>query len=183
MNIINVNKYPISRMLDPDSRVVFKIPRYQREYVWGTREWATLYNDLSDNDEGGYFLGSIICINSATNTLLPKFEVVDGQQRLTTISLLLAALYDVLNSHRDDLDEDQQSDVLQLKRKLVLKKTIQNMRVIPQVPKHCRVGSIQLRQKICKIEKRPYQHLCWHGRRSFKACFTPSFLSLYQKRG
>ena len=53
MNIINVNKYPISQMLDPDSRVVFKIPRYQREYVWGTREWATLYNDLSDNDEGG----------------------------------------------------------------------------------------------------------------------------------
>ena len=42
---------------------------------------------------------------------------------------------------------------------------------------------IQLRQKICKTEKRPYQHLCWHGRKSFKACFTPLFLSLYQKRG
>ena len=40
------------------------------------------------------------------------------------------------------------------------------------VPKHCRAGSIQLRQKICKTEKRPYQHLCWHGRKSFKACFT-----------
>lgn len=132
INNINVNKYPISQMLDPDSRVVFEIPRYQREYVWGTREWAALYDDLSDNDEG-YFLGSIICINSTTNTLLPKFEVVDGQQRLTTISLLLAALYDVLNSHRNELDEDQQSDVLQLKRKLVLKKTIQDMRVVPQV--------------------------------------------------
>ena len=112
INNINVNKYPISQMLDPDSRVVFEIPRYQREYVWGTREWAALYDDLSDNDEG-YFLG--------------------GQQRLTTISLLLAALYDVLNSHRNELDEDQQSDVLQLKRKLVLKKTIQDMRVVPQV--------------------------------------------------
>ena len=44
-------------------------------------------------------------------------------------------------------------------------------------------GYIQLRQKICKTEKRPYQHLCWHGRKSFKACFTPLFLSLYQKRG
>ena len=48
------------------------------------------------------------------------------------------------------------------------------------VPKHCRAGSIQLRQKICKTEKRPYQHLCWHGRKSFKARFTPLFLSLYQ---
>lgn len=35
---------------------------------------------------------------------------------------------------------------------------------------------------ICKTEKRPYQHLCWHGRKSFKACFTAPFLSLYQKR-
>ena len=50
INNINVNKYPISQMLDPDSRVVFEIPRYQREYVWGTREWAALYDDLSDND-------------------------------------------------------------------------------------------------------------------------------------
>lgn len=48
------------------------------------------------------------------------------------------------------------------------------------VPKHCRAGSIQLRQKICKTEKHPYQHLCWHGRKLFKACFTPPFLSLYQ---
>ena len=51
INNINVNKYPISQMLDPDSRVVFEIPRYQREYVWGTREWAALYDDLSDNCE------------------------------------------------------------------------------------------------------------------------------------
>ena len=98
INSINVNKYPISQMFDPDSRTVFEIPKYQREYVWGTREWAALYDDLFENGEG-YFLGSIICINSTTNTLSPKFEVVDGQQRLTTTSLFLAALYDILNAH------------------------------------------------------------------------------------
>ena len=52
--------------------------------------------------------------------------------------------------------------------------------VLSGVPKHCRAGSIQLRRKIWKTEKRPYQHLCWHGRKSFKVCFTPPFLSLYQ---
>lgn len=132
INNINVNKYPISQMFDPDSKTVFEVPRYQRGYVWGTREWAALYDDLFENDEG-YFLGSIICINSTTNSLSPKFEVVDGQQRLTTTSLFLAALYDILNSHKDELDEDQQSDVLQLRRKLVLKKTQQDLRVVPQV--------------------------------------------------
>lgn len=132
INNINVNKYPISQMFDPDSKTVFEVPKYQREYVWGTREWSALYDDLFENDEG-YFLGSIICINSTTNSLSPKFEVVDGQQRLTTTSLFLAALYDILNSHKNELDEDQQSDLLQLRRKLVLKKTTQDLRVVPQV--------------------------------------------------
>lgn len=132
INSINVNKYPVSQMFDPDSRVVFEVPKYQREYVWGTREWADLYDDLFENAEG-YFLGSIICINTTDNSLSPKFEVVDGQQRLTTVSLLLAALYDELNGHKSELDEDQQSDLLQLKRKLILKKTVQDLRVIPQV--------------------------------------------------
>lgn len=132
INNINVNKYPVSQMFDPDSRVVFEVPKYQREYVWGTREWAALYDDLFENTEG-YFLGSIICINITDNTLSPKFEVVDGQQRLTTVSLFLAALYDVLNEHRNEMDEDQQSDLLQLKRKLILKKTTQDLRVVPQV--------------------------------------------------
>ena len=133
INNINVNKYPVSQMFDPDSKVIFEIPKYQREYTWGTREWEALFDDLTDNDDG-YFLGSIICINSATDTInAPKFEVVDGQQRLTTLSLFLAALYTIMNGYKDLLDEDQQSDILQLKRKLVLKKTKADIRIVPQV--------------------------------------------------
>lgn len=132
INSINVNKYPISQMFDPDSKTIFEVPKYQREYVWGIREWSALYDDLFENDEG-YFLGSIICINSTTDSLNPKFEVVDGQQRLTTVSLFLSALYVVLSSRKTMLDEDQQADLLQLKRKLVLKKTSQTIRVVPQV--------------------------------------------------
>lgn len=44
INSINVNKYPISQMFDPDSKTVFEVPKYQREYVWGTREWSALYH-------------------------------------------------------------------------------------------------------------------------------------------
>lgn len=133
INNINVNKYPLSQIFDPDSKVVFEIPKYQREYIWGSSEWEALFDDLMENDDG-YFLGSIICINTATDTINgPKFEVVDGQQRLTTLSLLLAALYTVLNSNKKLLDEDQQADILQLKRRIVLKKTKADIRVIPQV--------------------------------------------------
>lgn len=123
MNIknINVNKYPISQILDPESRVVFEIPKYQREYIWNSKQWEAFFDDLIEN-ENGYFLGSIICINTATDAInSPKFEVVDGQQRLTTISLFLAALYTTFDSKKKELDEEQRSDMLQIKWKLLLK--------------------------------------------------------------
>ncbi len=155
INNINVNKYPVSQVFDPDSKVIFEIPKYQREYTWGSREWEALFDDLTDNEDG-YFLGSIICINSATDTInSPKFEVVDGQQRLTTLSLFLAALYTALDSYKDLLDPEQQSDILQLKRKLVLKKTQSDIRVIPQVQGHNRDDYMGLLAKIGIIPKRP----------------------------
>lgn len=133
INNINVNKYPVSQVFDPYSKVVFEIPKYQREYTWGTREWESLYDDLIENDDG-YFLGSIICINCATDSInAPKFEVVDGQQRLTTLSIFLSALYTTLNNNKELLDEEQQTDILQLKRKIVLKKTQSDIRVVPQI--------------------------------------------------
>ncbi len=154
INNINVNKYPVSQMFDPDSKVVFEIPKYQREYAWGAREWEALFDDLAENEEG-YFLGSIICINSATDNIsAPKFEVVDGQQRLTTLSLFLAALYTTLNSHKNLLDEDQLSDVLQLKRKLALKKSQSDIRVVPQVHGNNRDDFMGLLAEIGIIPKR-----------------------------
>ena len=155
INNINVNKYPVSQMLDPESKVIFEIPKYQREYTWGSREWEALFDDLTENDDG-YFLGSIICINSATDTInAPKFEVVDGQQRLTTLSLFLAALYTALNSYKDLLDDDQQSDILQLKRKLVLKKTKSDIRVVPQIQGNNRDDYLGLLAKYEIIPSRP----------------------------
>ena len=155
INNINVNKYPVSQVFDPDSKVIFEIPKYQREYTWGTREWEALFDDLIENDDG-YFLGSIICINSATDSInAPKFEVVDGQQRLTTLSLFLSALYTTLNSNKELLDEDQQADILQLKRKIVLKKTQSDIRVVPQVQGSNRDDYLGLLAKIGIIPKRP----------------------------
>lgn len=169
MNINNiiVSKYPISQVFDPDSKTRFEIPKYQREYVWGTNEWTDLYDDLFENGEG-YFLGSIICINSATDSLSPKFEVVDGQQRLTTISMLLAALYDVLNTYKDKLDEDQQADLLQLRRKLVLKNK-QDLRVIPQVPGGNQDDYLGLMAKIGLIPPRTMP--AYAGTRRIVKCF------------
>ncbi|KJS33044.1 MAG: type I restriction-modification system protein [Desulfatitalea sp. BRH_c12] len=131
--IKSVNNYPISQLFDIEADVVFAIPRYQREYSWGKNQWENLFDDVVENNLG-YFLGSIICINQSTDALaVQKLELVDGQQRLTTLSLLFAAVYRALKSHESELDDEQRVELINLKRKLVLKKGDEQIRVIPQI--------------------------------------------------
>jgi hypothetical protein len=130
--IKSVYNYPVSTLLDIESGVVYAIPRYQREYTWSRAQWDALFEDLLDN-ELHYFLGSIICINQSQDVLtVQSLELVDGQQRMTTLSLLLAAIY---QSYRTlpNLGMDQQIELHNLKHKLVLKKKQDQPRLIPQV--------------------------------------------------
>ena len=131
--IKSVNNYPVSQLFDIETGVVYAVPRYQREYIWGKVQWESLFDDIQENAPG-YFLGSIICINQSIDVLdVQKLEVVDGQQRLTTLSLLFAALYQSLKELESELDEDQKVELVNLKRKLVLKKGNNQLRVIPQI--------------------------------------------------
>lgn len=130
--IKSVYNYPVSTLLDIESGVVYAIPRYQREYTWGRVQWDALLDDLLDN-ELHYFLGSIICINQSQDALaVQELELVDGQQRMTTISILLAAIYDVF-SKQPNLVMDQQMELYNLRHKLILKKMPNQPRLIPQV--------------------------------------------------
>lgn len=69
------------------------IPSYQRPYSWNIEECEQLWEDLTnvfEQEEKDYFLGNIILAKGLNNK--DKFEVVDGQQRLITISLFIKAL-------------------------------------------------------------------------------------------
>lgn len=97
--IRSVNHYQIEILIRKESNFYYSIPKYQREYTWGQNQWRDLYNDINEN-EAGYFIGSIICINNPKDAFqVNPLEVVDGQQRLTTICLLLAAIYTKLKEH------------------------------------------------------------------------------------
>lgn len=43
INNISVNKYPISQILDPESKAVYEIPKYQREYTWGAKAMGSTF--------------------------------------------------------------------------------------------------------------------------------------------
>lgn len=130
--IEKAENYPISTLLSVDANVAYAIPRYQREYTWGKTQWEALFDDLVDNDEH-YFLGSIICINPNTDPHKTHYlELVDGQQRITSLSIFLAALYKLF-SELKDLTREEEADLFNLKYKLVLKKNPRETRIIPQI--------------------------------------------------
>ncbi|MBR0151565.1 MAG: DUF262 domain-containing protein [Synergistaceae bacterium] len=92
-----------------DKSSYFLIPDYQRPYAWEENECATLWNDihsfaLPDNDYSKfnendvYFLGPIVLFTNSDG----KLEVIDGQQRLTTLMLLLRAFYRAYGNDMQD---------------------------------------------------------------------------------
>ena len=99
MSKLNVDQKTIKSLLQ-DKKADFLIPDYQRPYAWGENECRTLWDDIFSfaiPDEGRtsfdsnseYFLGPIVTFKNDDD----KLEVIDGQQRLTTIMLLLRAFY------------------------------------------------------------------------------------------
>ena len=129
--IQSVNKYHIYEILSADGNFYYTIPKYQREYTWSYREWEALYDDISENNDE-YFIGSIICIPLG-DAINPYLEVIDGQQRLTTISLFLTAIYTRLKEHREDLSEDDEDVLPSLRKSLKSKNSPNEMKLVPQI--------------------------------------------------
>lgn len=119
--IKSANQHPVFALLSPQGNAVYRVPPYQREYSWQKGQWEQLFDDLIEA-EGPHFLGTIICLDQSVDALeTTVYEVIDGQQRLTTLSLLLTAVYSILNEHKDQLDDDALTDLTNLRRQIVRK--------------------------------------------------------------
>lgn len=91
-----------------DSDALYQIPIYQRPYKWGDDEIDKLWDDIVEsyrNEEPNYFLGSIITAASGGGG--KYLDVVDGQQRLTTLIILMATIRDLYpNINEKECEED-----------------------------------------------------------------------------
>jgi len=83
--------FDISEVLEGSHQIV--VPDYQREYSWRKDQWSELWDDVYalTRERDHHFIGSIVVIESKEGNL-KQLELVDGQQRLTTISILLCAI-------------------------------------------------------------------------------------------
>lgn len=92
-----------------DSKISFSIPVYQRAYSWDDTNWTAFLDDIIEqlNQKNGYSYGSILLevLEEGVN-----YEVIDGQQRLTTLIIFMRALIDSLALY-DDYNKDKISDL------------------------------------------------------------------------
>jgi hypothetical protein len=95
----------------------YKIPRFQRPYSWDRENVEDFWNDAVTADDPDYFIGSFVVYKS--NSPHDPLFVVDGQQRLTTLTLLLAAV-------RDDLDALAYKDLARGVHQLIERPDINN---------------------------------------------------------
>ncbi len=103
---MNVDDYKMSRVFLGGGNVQYVLPIFQREYAWEQNEWQTLLEDVFETYHEGkqtkheHFLGSLVVIEEDSEVpLFHSYTLVDGQQRLTTISLILCALRDCLDEY------------------------------------------------------------------------------------
>jgi len=108
--------------------LTYIIPTYQRPYSWSARGksdndnqvntmWEDLMNHFKSDSSNIYFLGSMVLIGEVDKR---EFEVVDGQQRLTTLALLFVAIKCMLGEIKDEQIESKHADNLKEFRKNAL---------------------------------------------------------------
>lgn len=102
--INNSSKKTLSAVFD---KSVFNIPKYQRAYAWEESNWRELWDDIKNNvflKDKEHFLGAIIYYHgSSENSKFTQCQIIDGQQRLTTITILLRVLYEKLKESDEDV--------------------------------------------------------------------------------
>lgn len=119
VNMANMNFNTANKTLRQllSNGLSYKVPWFQRDYSWTEEEWDDLWQDIleitASKDESAHYMGYVV-LQSKDNE---HFDIIDGQQRLTTISLLvLAVLKNLHEIDTDDLEnENNQKRIEQLR--------------------------------------------------------------------
>jgi hypothetical protein len=113
----------------------YMVPLFQRSYSWHKAHWQRLNDDMmalaDDPTRQVHFLGPLVCtIGKSVPGCLPVYQLIDGQQRLTTLTVALAAIRDVARDRGlTDLAEEITEDYLIHKRK----QDLERFKVLPRL--------------------------------------------------
>lgn len=110
---ISAKEYTLWDLME--GKYVFNVPEYQRPYSWTEKESVSLLEDLLEcweNNQGrdNYFVGSIVLVNKELSS---EAEIIDGQQRLTTISIILSTILQFTKTVNNDIKKCLWEDGIQ----------------------------------------------------------------------
>jgi uncharacterized protein with ParB-like and HNH nuclease domain len=114
----------ISEIFPIEGNLNYKIPIYQRSYSWQDKQIEMFIEDIA-KEASGYYIGNVLITRTEDNSIQ---EIVDGQQRLTTISLLLLAIYEVTKKFIALNPLDVGSLLSDIKRKLIINGSLDHQR-------------------------------------------------------
>ncbi|MBA7559614.1 hypothetical protein ES708_01229 [subsurface metagenome] len=104
METFEAQKTDIAKIFS-DTKIIHGVPNYQRPYAWKDEQVNNLWEDLYDS-ENEYFLGTFVFNNEYLNLRNTK-EIVDGQQRLLTLTIFFAVLRDIFLELKDKTRSDR----------------------------------------------------------------------------
>ncbi|ECL6570990.1 DUF262 domain-containing protein, partial [Campylobacter jejuni] len=120
----------------------YSVPKYQRNYSWDEDQWEDLWSDIEDLEKSNYphFMGSIVLQETKD---VKNIDIIDGQQRLSTLSIFIAAVIvyidDLVKKDKDKINNEKRKEIfnkkylgyessttLKIVPKLILNKTNNN---------------------------------------------------------
>lgn len=151
----------------------YMVPRFQRDYAWDIQQWEDLWNDISSLDsEGFHYMGYIVL----QQTKQYQFEVIDGQQRLVTLSIIVLAAMKAL-SHMIERGEDEDDNKVrldELTKKFVGNKNLVSLKVVSKL--ELNRNNNRYFQKICSSLEAPNHRGITSTNKLIRKCFE--FFSL-----
>ena len=104
-------------LIDLLNKRLFTIPNYQRSYSWSKQQCEDLFNDIwslgEESDDARHFMATVVCLQRGEVRLgtdvMKKLDIVDGQQRLTTLVILFNAIRFALNKNKKKKKDQKRS--------------------------------------------------------------------------
>lgn len=96
-----------------NNRTQYSVPVYQRNYGWTRENCETLYNDIVAliGTDRKHFVGTVAVVARPENNGIHQYLIIDGQQRFTTLFLLIRAIFDT-SGEKDSLAKEQCNELL-----------------------------------------------------------------------
>lgn len=107
----------------------YLVPRFQRDYAWDIEQWEDLWSDINGlDDEGFHYMGYIVL----QQTEQYQYEVIDGQQRLVTLSIIVLAAMKAISEiiERGEDEEDNKERLDEITKKFVGNKNLVSLKVV-----------------------------------------------------